>query len=534
VGEVETPAKVKTGGFLRSLFRGKPAVTLSTQDKIRGAVYLAFVARYASLAIQMLTVAILARLLTPPEIGVFSVSLAVVFVAQALRDLGVGNYIVQERDLKPEHLRTALGVALAISWSLAGILFLLAGHLAELYREPGVERVLHVVTFIFLVNPLAIPAQALLARELRFGALTVVEVASATAQMVVSIALAIRGASYMSLAYGQLAAGLARTATLIGLEHNWNLLWPSLREWRRVVSFGAPVSSASLVNSLGNSGPELIIGRVLGFGPVAFYGRAMGLINLFWQAVLSAVMNVATPSFAHARRQGSNLKRDFLHAVELLTGVAWPFYVLVACMALPLIRIAYGSQWDASANLARILCFGGATNALVVLTESLLISTGAVSEFFRRSLLVQATVLLLVSAGAWISLEGAAIGYAVAQLAGVWISCHYLKAAVELSWKELLTASRRSFIVAAGSLPGPLLALLSTRFLGIWPAFAIALAGFGAGAWLAAVWCRHPLHHELRITWRAVMGMASALRPASRPVSADGAQETQIGKVNVL
>ena len=88
---------------------------------IRKALSLSFASKYSSLAIHTVAIMVLARLLTPAEIGVYSVGAAVVALAHVLRDFGVGNYLIQEKELTQDRIRTAFGVALVIAWVMAAV-----------------------------------------------------------------------------------------------------------------------------------------------------------------------------------------------------------------------------------------------------------------------------------------------------------------------------------------------------------------------------------------------------------------------------
>ncbi|MEE8332516.1 MAG: oligosaccharide flippase family protein, partial [Alphaproteobacteria bacterium] len=109
---------------------------------IRRSLALSFAQKYATMAINIATVMILARLLTPAEIGIFSVGIAMVGLAHTLRDFGVGNYLIQEKELTPDRVRTAFGVTLVIAWIMAGVLIALSGPMAGFYSEPGVRQVM--------------------------------------------------------------------------------------------------------------------------------------------------------------------------------------------------------------------------------------------------------------------------------------------------------------------------------------------------------------------------------------------------------
>ena len=84
---------------------------------LRRAFGLAFVSNNGTTFIALVSSIFLARLLTPKELGVFSLGMALVGIPELLRDFGVGTYIVQEKDLTTERIRTAFGLVLLSSWS---------------------------------------------------------------------------------------------------------------------------------------------------------------------------------------------------------------------------------------------------------------------------------------------------------------------------------------------------------------------------------------------------------------------------------
>ena len=65
------------------------------------------------------SVLFVSRLLSPTEIGVFSVSVAVLGLAHILREFGVSNYLVQAAEVSKTQFRAAFSVTLFTSWFIA-------------------------------------------------------------------------------------------------------------------------------------------------------------------------------------------------------------------------------------------------------------------------------------------------------------------------------------------------------------------------------------------------------------------------------
>ena len=112
-----------------------------TMAKLKTAILFSVGEKYLIFVIQFVSSIAIARLLSPHEIGIFSIGSLVLSFSHALRDLGISNYLIQERELTPERLRTAGTITLTMSWFLACVAWLASEPLAAFYREDGVGEV---------------------------------------------------------------------------------------------------------------------------------------------------------------------------------------------------------------------------------------------------------------------------------------------------------------------------------------------------------------------------------------------------------
>ena len=89
-------------------------------SSVRKSLAIAFIERYLLIALSLGSNMLLARLLTPEEIGLYSVNLVFIGIAHMLRDFGISNYVVQAPQLPRTEIRTAFGISLL----LGSVLFL--------------------------------------------------------------------------------------------------------------------------------------------------------------------------------------------------------------------------------------------------------------------------------------------------------------------------------------------------------------------------------------------------------------------------
>lgn len=254
---------------------------------IRRAFMWASASRYVVMAVNLVSTVIMARLLTPKEYGVAALGAAVFGIAEAIRALGGGAYLIQRKELSSASIRTTVTVSLMTTLALALALIAIAGWLANYFNTPALQRYLLVTALGYLTGPIVQPIFALFSREMAFDAIGRITVAAAVANAIGSICLAMLGFSYMSLAWaGVISAAVGSLLCLLSWSDR-SIFKPSLTEWRSVLSFGAYDSATAVLAQIGKSAPFLIFGRVLNAEAVGLAQRAL-LLCLFPERVILA------------------------------------------------------------------------------------------------------------------------------------------------------------------------------------------------------------------------------------------------------
>ncbi len=345
---------------------------------VRRALALSFAERYALIALSLASNILLARLLTPEQIGIYSVSLAVIGIAQVLRDFGVGNFLIQEKNLSDAHIRTAFGISLVIGVVLFLAAFIAAPWAGRFYGEAQMVDTLRISALNFLVLPFCSISLSLLRRSMQFRRLLIVALVAAVVAFGVTIWLAYAGFGPNSMAIGALVGNVVTGVGSRLARTDRRILLPAFSEWRAVMNFGARSSAASVVTTISMDINDLAFGKVLGFAPVALLSRAQGITNLFNRDLMGAIRAVAFPAFARIHREGTDLESRHTASIGAITVFAWPFYAFASLYALELLRLLFGAQWDAAAPLVPWFCLAGAIAAPSSLIIPLMTAIGRI------------------------------------------------------------------------------------------------------------------------------------------------------------
>jgi O-antigen/teichoic acid export membrane protein len=363
---------------------------------VRRALALSFAERYLSIMLALGSNIILARLLTPAEIGMYSVTLAVIGIAQVLRDFGIGNYLIQLKEPSPSQISTAFGMSLLLGGSLFVVVYLLAPWAAAFYNEADMTATMRIASLNFLVLPFCLVPMSLLRRDMQFKRLLYVSLGASIVNFGVTVALAWAGWGANSMAIGSVAMNAATAVGTLLVGERRAICWPSLTHWRPVLSFGGQSAATSVITTISMDANDLVVGKVLGFEPVAMISRAQGLISLFHRDVMGAIRNVALPAYSNAHRAHEPMAPVVAHSASMVTIVGWTFYGWIGLFSLEAIRLLYGTQWDAAAGLVPLLALAGAISCISTLMPSALIAVGRIDLVTKIDLTLQPLKLALV------------------------------------------------------------------------------------------------------------------------------------------
>ncbi|MCX2865009.1 lipopolysaccharide biosynthesis protein [Paucibacter sp. PLA-PC-4] len=461
----------------------------------RGALLWSFAERYASLIVSLASTMILARLLTPAQIGVFSLCAAAVTIAGILRDFGVSEYLIQEKELDHEKLRNAFGVALVIGWSVGALIFLVRDPLAAYYREPVVREVLGVLTLNFLLLPFASPAFAVLSREMHFRTIFYIQTVCNAAQAVVAVSLAYHGFGTMALAWAPVASIALQIVITTFLRPQQVLIWPSLLQARRIFKYGGTFALTRVIETLSRNVHEFLIARYQGFAAVGLFSRSLGLLDLFYNNFTAAILRVSTPLMSEDRREGRSIPKRYAETTVLISGLAWPMLSFLALFASDIIAALFGPQWLAAATVASVLACGSMLGYFTTLGPSTLVAIGQIKVRLRLTLIVAVWHVCAVVLAAPHGLMAVAMAFASGSLLGPTLYARTLPQLLGCTRAELFRGMSRSVWLGLGCAAFfALLGLLLHR-VEMLPLLRLTVAvPVGAAIWLLLA---RTLHHPV-------------------------------------
>ncbi len=342
------------------------------------------------IAIQFFSVAVLAHLLAPGDFGLVSMAVVATGFIQAFADLGLSNAIIHRQDATREQLSSLYWLNLGAGFVLFILLWLVAPLVAAYFREPAVSNILRWSALSFLIAPFGQQWQILLRREMRFKALSLIEVIEGIGYAAFAIGLALAGFGVMSLVWAGLARTLIKAGLLavIAVRRHW-LPMPhfSCLDLKGFVGFGLFQMGERAMNFLATNVDYLIIGRFLGPKALGYYTLAYNLMRMPLIYINPVVVSVAFPAFSRVQHQDDLLRRGYSKVLQYLGGVTFPIMAGMFVVAPIFVPLVYGEPWLPTVPVIQVFCLLGASKSLGNPLGSILMAKGRADLGFYLNVL---------------------------------------------------------------------------------------------------------------------------------------------------
>jgi PST family polysaccharide transporter len=393
---------------------------------VRGGA-LSLSAQLAKLLVQISTVIILTRLLSPSAFGLIAMVSAISLVLDLVKELGLSASTIRKSDITHEQVSTLFWLNTLAGLCLTLMLFGAAPLIAAFYHQPALVSVTRVLSITFALTGVCVQHWALLRRQMRFGAVIFVDVGGEVVGFAIALTLAFAGFGIWALVAQRLASP-AFAGTMCWLLCRWRPGAPSLAEGtRELFNFGAAVSGVNVASCLARSVDQVLIGWYWGPAILGLYDRASRLLIAPLNNFSPPLYAVAMPTFSRIAHQRERYRLGFRELLEKVAMVMMPGAALVAVCADWVVRILFGPQWGATTPL--VACFATALiyQPLIQVVGLLYLTQDRAREMVRAALIDTTLCILAVAAalpfGAyWVAASVAATGLIVRLPVAFWLA----------------------------------------------------------------------------------------------------------------
>ena len=361
--------------------------------------------------LQIVQVAILARLLTPEDFGLMAIVLALMAFLQIFADAGVSNAIIHYQDISREQLSSLYWLNVSVAILLAVLLMGTSLWLVSWYQQPLLQPLFSIATASMVAGALWQQLSIHAQKTLRFSQLAKIELMSAFAGFAVTISLAWIGVGVFAIAFGGLAgAVVACSLAWLVLAEGWRPLWRlNLKEIKPFLKYGGYMIGNNLANTFNGQVDVLVGSSMLGAQATGLYSvpkelslRIAGIFN-------PVITQVGLPVMAKSQTDFGLMRRVYLQTLRMTASVNFPLYIVLAIFAPEVGRLLLGDKWEVSLFLLQIFACWGLIRSTASPVGSLLMAAGRADLAFKWNMGMLMVVLPALYFASGFGIEGIAI-----------------------------------------------------------------------------------------------------------------------------
>ncbi len=434
-------------------FLDTAAVRAQLKPRTVRSVIVALTGRALSALLSLVSVTVLARLLTPNDFGVIAMVIPIATVASMTLSLGLNFALLHEEQLSANQTTHLFWMAQGFNVLSLGLMALSAPLLVTFYREPRVAAVAVIWAATLAVQGLGTIHEALLKRQLRFGTLTTLHVSGIAVGTLLAIVAAASGAGHVALLLPIIVGDVART---VGA---WMLCGWRPRRFarhdrsdpvvRRLVAYGANLALFRGVYWAGRQADRLVVGYAAGATAAGLYDGSRRWSWYPFHELFQSLTDVAVASLSRARRDAEGLRASWRRGLTAFLAVPLPVIAFIFVQAESTVRLLLGERWMDAVPLVRIMSVGAFAGSLGRLTMWIYTAEGRTRQQLRWGLLTTPVMIAAVLVGARGGAQGVAWAFVLATIGLMLPTVAFCLRGSLLGWGDILAIVWRPMAASA-------------------------------------------------------------------------------------
>ncbi|MFW6034848.1 MAG: MOP flippase family protein [Halothermotrichaceae bacterium] len=342
--------------------------------------------------ISPLTLAILARILTPEEFGKIAIVTIIIGFSRQIARMGFSKAIIQKDEVSDGDLSSIFWFEQLLGFFAFLIIYFSAGLIGSFFDAPGAVRLVRVAALVFIFEPIDLVFRSLLKKELKMKVLKISTSIRLIVVQITKIILAIMGFGAMSFVIGNIVGIFVLTVIMFYIFYKNKLWLPkmyfSFSQLKPYLKFGIFISGKSIFNNLYNYIDEIIIGGILGSEMLGIYHFAKRMLQYVIKLITQPIAEVGFPLLTKMTSDYKKFNRIYIKLIKFIGTVTIPAYAGIAATAPYFVPIIFGAKWIPAIPVIVILSIWGVFHSL----QAGVISS-ALYSFGKSDWMLYATIL---------------------------------------------------------------------------------------------------------------------------------------------
>lgn len=300
--------------------------------------------RVLSRLLGVISIVVLARLLTPDAFGLVAIATSIVGALDAFSVLGWQDAVIRSQRYRRELLNTAFTISFVRGLAMALLVAASAPFVAAFFSDDRLEPILYLLALLTALEGFENVGPVEFRRNLQFDREFVQFAIPRALAFVATICFALYLRNYWALVIGIAVGRVAKFAVTYTM-HAYRPR-PSLAAIDELLGFSLWTWATSIMLFARDRSPAFIIGRALGADAVGRFTMGQEIAMLPISELVHPMSRALFAGASSAHRDGQSLADVFSRAIGVMAIIILPAAIGISAVAHFIVPIALGPTWQ--------------------------------------------------------------------------------------------------------------------------------------------------------------------------------------------
>lgn len=332
--------------------------------------------RMTSRVMSLIKIAVLARVLTPSQFGIFGIASLLLIFLQILTETGINVILIQTSDKIDKYLDSAWVLSIIRGFFVFLVIVISAPFIAAFFKSPASLNVILLISFSPLISGFINPAEISFQKDLKFHYEFWFRTTLFFTDATVAIVAALLTHSVYSIVFGLLAGSVLEVILSFYFIKPTPKLKFDTSCLKKIFHKGKWITAYSIFNYFGENGDNIVVGRILGTQILGLYQMSYKISYIPISEITDVVNKVIFPVYSKIEGDKKRLLVAFWKTtglISILTAIAG---IIIFLFPTQIITIILGNEWIGAASVLRILAIYGILRAALGPAGAMFLAAG--------------------------------------------------------------------------------------------------------------------------------------------------------------
>ncbi len=392
-----------------------------------GALAWSSVDRFGQQLVQFAIGIMLARLLSPSDIGLIGVLTIFVALSTVLIDGGFGQALIRKQNVTKLDYNTIFIVNLAVSITLYVILFFAAPFIADFFSQPRLTKISRILFTSVIFYALYFVQIIMIMKKLDYKTLAFINIFSIFISGSIAAILAYYNFGVWALVGQQISFQVIRFILFTSIQHWKPSGLYSFSTIKEFWTFSIHLLGTITLNVIFNQIYTILVGRFYPLQQVGYFSQANKLNENVNGATQQILNNSTYPLFVQIQDDRERLVRLYRKISNYVALLVFPMVAVLIAVAEPFLVTLISDKWLSSIVFFQLLLLSGFFTPLYTLNISILNAKGESQKTLKLEMIKKSIILLSILLCFKYGINSMLIGLVIANFSSYLISMFFIK-----------------------------------------------------------------------------------------------------------